>query len=200
MVTGSECSLVELNARKLQWSHPKNPSIQDKLNNTKMLTTHDFWVLSELSLHFYPNVMQEETAGFVLPSAVGIIPSLVELKQKRSWKLVLANLKSSLCGSLLNTKATLQYQWIRKDLVTSVLYKINNVEPVRAIFQISIVVVILQRTIVMSTCTVLLDKWLFLKIKQCSQQKFYLVLECIKNCRSEVLFVALSCLDGQIVV
>ena len=52
----------------------------------------------------------------------------------------------------------------------------------------------------MSTCTVLLDKWLFLKIKQCSQQKLYLVLECIKNCGSEVLFVALSCLDGQIVV
>lgn len=120
MVTGSECSLVEPNAQKLQWSHPKNPSIQDKLNNTKTLTTHDFWVLSELSLYFYPDVMQEETAGFVLPSAVGIIPSLVELKQKRSWKLVLANLKSSLCGSLLNTKRTTatDCSWARsKDLL-----------------------------------------------------------------------------------
>ena len=48
------------------------------------------------------------------------------------------------------------------------------------------------------TCTVLLDKGLFLKIEQCLQQKFYLVLECIKNCLSEVLFIALSCLDGQI--
>ena len=92
--------------RRLDEVLQTDPNIQDRLSTTTKLTAHDIRILRELLQVLLPfedatDVMQGEntTAGFVLPSVVGIRSRLAELEQKGNiyhLKPVLANLKSSL--------------------------------------------------------------------------------------------------------